>query len=56
VAVDLASAKQAVVVADHDSIMLGRRMFRGDPWVIDEILVVPGKSFSQLRKRTMTRH
>jgi hypothetical protein len=31
VAVDLASAKQAAVVADHDSIVLGRRMFSGVP-------------------------
>lgn len=38
VGIDLASAKQAAVVADHDSITLGRRMFNGDPWVIDEIL------------------
>lgn len=38
VGIDLASAKQAAVVADHDSIVLGRRMFDGDPWVIDEIL------------------
>lgn len=38
IGVDLASAKQAAVVADHDSITLGRRMFEGDPWVIDEIL------------------
>jgi len=38
VGIDLASAKQAAVVADHDSITLGRRMFEGDPWVIDEIL------------------
>lgn len=38
VGVDLASAKQAAVVADHDSITLGRRMFDGDAWVIDEIL------------------
>ena len=38
VGIDLASAKQAVVVADHDSITLGRRMFLGDPWVIDDIL------------------
>ena len=37
VAVDLASAKQAAVVADHDSIVLGRRMFSGDAWVIDDI-------------------
>ncbi|MBB5154521.1 transposase [Saccharopolyspora phatthalungensis] len=38
VAVDLASAKQAAVVADHDSRVLGRRMFSGDAWVIDDIL------------------
>lgn len=38
VGVDLASAKQAAVVADHDSVTLGRRMFDGDPWVIDEIV------------------
>lgn len=38
VGIDLASAKQAAVVADHDSITLGRRMFAGDPWVIDDIL------------------
>ena len=38
VGIDLASAKQAAVVTDHDSITLGRRMFAGDPWVIDEIL------------------
>jgi len=34
----LASAKQAAVVADHDSVTLGRRMFVGDPWVIDDIV------------------
>lgn len=38
VGIDLASAKQAAVVADHDSITLGRRMFDGDPWVIDDII------------------
>ena len=38
VGIDLASAKQAAVVADHDSVTLGRRMFDGDPWVIDEII------------------
>lgn len=38
VGIDLASAKQAAVIADHDSITLGRRMFDGDPWVIDDIL------------------
>jgi transposase len=36
--VDLASAKQAGVLADHDSVVLGRRMFTGDAWVIDDIL------------------
>lgn len=38
VAVDLASAKQAAAVTDHDSVVLGRRMFTGDAWVIDEVL------------------
>ncbi|GAB3901043.1 hypothetical protein GCM10029964_089280 [Kibdelosporangium lantanae] len=38
VAVDLASARQAAVVTDHDSVVLGRRMFSGDAWVIDKIL------------------
>lgn len=38
VAVDLASAKQAAVVTEHDSVVLGRRMFAGDAWVIDDIL------------------
>ena len=38
VGIDLASAKQAAVVADHDSITLGRKMFDGDPWVIEEII------------------
>ena len=38
VAVDLASAKQAVVVTDHDSVTLGRRMFEGSPWRVDDIL------------------
>lgn len=38
VAVDLASAKQAATVTDHDSIVLGRRMFLGDAWCIDDIL------------------
>lgn len=38
VGIDLASGKQAAVIADHDSITLGRRMFDGDPWVIDEII------------------
>jgi transposase len=38
IGVDLASAKQAAVVTDHDSMVLGRRMFTGDAWVIDDIL------------------
>ena len=38
VGIDLASAKQAAVVVDHDSVTLGRRMFDGDPWVISEII------------------
>jgi transposase len=38
VGIDLASAKQAAVVTDHDSIVVGRRMFAGDAWVIDEII------------------
>jgi hypothetical protein len=36
--VDLASAKQAAALTDHDSVVLGRRMFAGDAWVIDDIL------------------
>jgi hypothetical protein len=36
--VDLASAKQAAVLTDHDSVVVGRRMFTGDAWVIDDIL------------------
>jgi transposase len=36
--VDLASAKQAAVLTDHDSVVIGRRMFTGDAWVIDDIL------------------
>lgn len=38
VGIDLASAKQAVAVTDHDSITLARKMFVGDPWVIDDII------------------
>lgn len=38
VGIDLASAKQAVVVTDHDSITLARKMFDGDPWVIDDVI------------------
>lgn len=37
-AVDLASAKQAATLTDHDSVVVGRRMFLGDAWTIDEIL------------------
>ena len=36
--VDLASAKQAAALCDHDSQVLARRMFTGDAWVIEEIL------------------
>ena len=38
VAVDLASREQAVVVADHDSRVLGRRKFRGPAQRIEAIL------------------
>jgi transposase len=38
VAVDLASSRQAVVVCDHDSVVLARKMFRGSAWCISEIL------------------
>lgn len=38
VGIDLAAEKQAAVVADHESTTLGKRMFSGSPWVIDEIL------------------
>lgn len=38
VAVDLASASQAAVVCDHDSVVLARRMFAGSAWAIDAIL------------------
>jgi transposase len=38
VAVDLASANQAVVVADHDSVVIARAMFSGSAWVIDAVL------------------
>jgi transposase len=41
-AVDLASAKQAAVVLDHDSVVLGRRMFTGSAWCISEILAWAG--------------
>lgn len=38
VAVDLASVNQAAVLADHDSVVLARRMFLGSAWAIDAIL------------------
>lgn len=38
VGIDLASTKQAAVVADHESITLGKKMFAGSPWVIDQVL------------------
>jgi transposase len=38
VGIDLAEERQAAVVADHDSATLGRRMFKGSVWVIDDIL------------------
>jgi transposase len=37
-AVDLASRNQAAVVCDHDSVVLGRRMFTGSAWCIEQIL------------------
>lgn len=36
--IDLASQKQAAVLADHESTTLAKAMFSGTPWVIDEIL------------------
>lgn len=38
VAIDLAAASQAVAVMDHDSVVLGRKMFRCDPWGLGEAL------------------
>jgi transposase len=38
VGVDLASAKQAAVVTDHESQVLAKRMFVGSAWVIDDVL------------------
>jgi transposase len=38
VAVDLAEAKQPVAVMDHDSRVLGRRMFVCSPWGLDQAL------------------
>jgi len=37
-AVDLASRDQAAVVCDHDSVVLGRRMFTGSAWCIEQVL------------------
>src|SRR5262245_37922113 len=37
-AVDLASRSQAAVVCDHDSVVLGRRMFTGSAWCAEQIL------------------
>jgi hypothetical protein len=41
-AVDLASQRQAAVVCDHDSVVLGRRMFTGSASCISEILAWEG--------------
>lgn len=38
VAIDLAIAKQAVAVMDHDSVVLARKMFRCGPWRLDDAL------------------
>jgi hypothetical protein len=38
VGVDLASERQAAAVCDHESAVLGKKMFTGSPWTIDEIL------------------
>ncbi len=38
VAVDLAKAKQAVAIMDHDSRVLGRGMFACSPWGLDQAL------------------
>jgi transposase len=37
-AVDLARKGQAAVVCDHDSVVLGRRMFTGSAWCIEQVL------------------
>jgi hypothetical protein len=41
-AVDLASVKQAAIVLDHDSVVLGRWVFTGSAWCISEILAWAG--------------
>lgn len=38
-AIDLAKAKQAVVVMDHDSLVLARRMYACSTWELDQALV-----------------
>jgi transposase len=43
VGIDLSEERQAVVVTDHDSVTLARKMFRGSAWVIDDILDWAGK-------------
>ena len=40
-AVDLAPGKQAAVVCDHDLLVLGRRVFTGSAWCIEQILAEP---------------
>jgi len=40
-AVDLATGKPAAVACDHDSVVLGRRVFTGSTWWIEQILAEP---------------
>ncbi len=40
-AVDLAPGKQATVACDHDSVVLGRRVFTGPAWCIEQIVAEP---------------
>ena len=40
-ALDLAPGKQAAVACDHDSVVLGRPVFTGSPWCIEQILAEP---------------
>src|SRR5258708_31079355 len=40
-AVDLAPGKQAAVVCDHHSVVLGRPVFTGSAWCIEQILAEP---------------
>jgi hypothetical protein len=37
-AVDLAPAEQAAVACDHDSVVLGRPVFTGSAWCLEQIL------------------